>query len=300
MAGPAHVARWAAEHVTLPEIEEGLAALRCREPHTGAIHDLRTSVLTHVAWVPEEWEDAASAALAGLAERHPSRTILLHPRPHDRRDALDTAVEVEAYDIGSSRHVLMEVVRVWLRGAYCRAPASVVLPLLLPDLPVFLRWRGRPLFGRREFDQLVDVADRLVLDSTEWDDLDAGLHAVGAYFERAVVSDIAWARTLPWRRALAALWPRIASMTRLEAAGPRAEALLLCGWLRSRLGSDIVLDHEERAQLRRVAVEGTPVEATSEPKTPSDLLSDELDVFRRDRIYEEAVCAAAPAALRST
>ena len=29
-----------------------------------------------------------------------------------------------------------------------KAPASVVVPLQLPDLPVFLRWRGRPPFGR--------------------------------------------------------------------------------------------------------------------------------------------------------
>ena len=44
-------------------------------------------------------------------------------------------------------------------------PASVVQPLLLPDLPVFLRWRGLPPFGERPFEELVDVVDRLIVDS---------------------------------------------------------------------------------------------------------------------------------------
>ena len=300
VASPVHAAEWSGDDVSIAEIDRRLASLRHECGHDGT-PDLRTSVLTHVAWVPPEWRDAAEEVLAGLAERHPSRTILLYADPTSERPCLDVRVTVEAFDLpGLNQHVGAEVIRLSLCGSRAHAPASVVLPLLLPDLPVFLRWRGRPPFARRELDQLVDVADRLVLDSTEWADLDAGLYALGAYFDRAVVSDIAWARTLPWRRALAALWPGIASMTRLQVAGPRAEAHLLAGWLRSRLGSDIVLDHEERAELQRIAVDGTPVAAASEPKTPSDLLSDQLDVFRRDRIYEEAVCAAGPAALRST
>ena len=40
-----------------------------------------------------------------------------------------------------------------------------------PTCPVFLRWRGRPPFGRPQFEQLVGVADRLIVDSTEWDRL---------------------------------------------------------------------------------------------------------------------------------
>ena len=39
-------------------------------------------MLTHLAWIPSEWEQAATDTLAGLAERHPSRVILLLP---DRR-----------------------------------------------------------------------------------------------------------------------------------------------------------------------------------------------------------------------
>ena len=57
------------------------------------------------------------------------------------------------------------------RGARASAPASVVQPLFLPDLPVFLRWRGVPSFGSDAFESLVGVVDRLIVDSTEWPEL---------------------------------------------------------------------------------------------------------------------------------
>ena len=66
-------------------IEDELASMRA-DTETGTPFQ-RTSVLTHIAWVPEEWVAAAEDVLAGLAERHPSRTIVLLPEP-DADDAL--------------------------------------------------------------------------------------------------------------------------------------------------------------------------------------------------------------------
>ena len=45
------------------------------------------------------------------------------------------------------------------------------MPLLVTGLPVFLRWRGRPPFGEPTAEQLVDVCDRLIVDSGEWPDV---------------------------------------------------------------------------------------------------------------------------------
>ena len=44
------------------------------------------------------------------------------------------------------------------------------MPLLISGLPVFCRWRGRPPFGDRELAELAELADRLIVDSREWDD----------------------------------------------------------------------------------------------------------------------------------
>jgi glucose-6-phosphate dehydrogenase-like protein OpcA len=286
MAQPlAHLEEWQGEDTTVAEIERALAEIR--EPS-----DLRTSVMTHTAWVPEEWLDAARETLGGLAERHPSRTIILVPRPDDE-DALDAHVSLQCFPLlGEERHICSEVIELHLKGRRAEAAASIVVPLLLPDLPVFLRWRGRPPFGSDILDDLVEVVDRLVVDSREWDAAQAGLRSLGELFERTVVSDIAWARTLPWRVEIARLWPDVADARELRVTGPESEALLLVGWLRSRLGRDIELAHERADHVERVAVDGEDVPRPREPRrSASDLLSDELDRFARDRVYEAAVGA---------
>jgi hypothetical protein len=85
------------EDVTLSEVERQLGELRAGSAAPGELPKLRTSVMTHMAWVPERWVEAATETLAGLAERHPSRTILLFPRPNDERDALDAEVDLRCF-----------------------------------------------------------------------------------------------------------------------------------------------------------------------------------------------------------
>ena len=276
---------------TIRDVETALAELRDGATDAGEAPGLRTSVMTHVAWVPEPWVDAATETLGGLEERHPSRTILLFPRPSEERDALDAEVDLRCFAVGrGTSSVCFEVVQLTLNGPRASAPASVVAPLLVTDLPAFLRWRGDVPFGSPELEELTRLAERLVLDASEWSDPDADLPRLPELFDRIVVSDIAWARTEPWRRVLASLWPGIADVETLAVRGPRAEALLLAAWLGGRLGRDVELEHEEADGLERLAVDGE--EAQVPPggaKSPSDLLSDQLDVFVRDPIYEEAV-----------
>ena len=79
----------------------------------------------------------------------------------------------------TDRGLVTEVVELTLRGARAKAPASIVEPLLISDLPVFLRWRGEPPWDAPELEQLVGVTDRLIVDSTEWDDLPGRVPAAG-------------------------------------------------------------------------------------------------------------------------
>jgi glucose-6-phosphate dehydrogenase assembly protein OpcA len=278
---------WTGRDVTVSAIERELAQLRAESM------DLRTSVMTHLGWAPPEWQDAARETLAGLAELHPSRTILLFPQQGSERDALDADVSLECYSLPEvERNVCSEVLELRLHGSLANAPASVVLPLVLPDLPVFLRWRGRPAFGRPAFEQLVDVVDRLVVDSREWDDVRECYPELVPYFERVAISDIVWGRTLRWRRAIAELWPGVRSAAELHVRGPLPEAMLVRGWLVSRLGRDVALRHEPAEHIELLAIDGQEVVAREERTSASDLLSNELDRFSRDEVYELAVAAA--------
>ena len=279
---------WTGRDVTIAQIERELA--RLRSTSEGA-SNLRTSVMTHLAWAPPEWVAAAEATLAGMAERHPSRTVILVPHPEEE-NGLDAELSVRCFPLGDS-HVCSEVLELSLRGNRALAPASVVVPLLISDLPVFCRWRGEPPWDAVEFAQLVDVADRLVVDSTEWEDLPRAYARLATFFERTVVSDIAWARTERWRRLLASLWPDIATAHTVRVHGTRAQGYLIVGWLRSRLDEDIALDVDEQEKLVGIDIDGEPASfPPGDPPNPSDVLSQELDRFTRDPIYEAAVRAA--------
>ena len=279
----------AAPLTSVREIERELSSLRA-VPGTET-HYQRTSVMTHTAWVPEEWVEAAEDVLSGLAERHPSRTVVLFPQPGDD-EGLDGEVEVDVYPAGEGRQICTETIRIRLKGARAAAPASVVQPLLLPDLPAFLRWRGLPPFGADCFDGLIDVVDRLIVDSTEWPGLPECYRGLTEIFERVAVSDIAWARTSRWRPMLASLWPEIADVKSIRVTGTSAQAHLLAGWLRSRLGHRVELEHEQSDRLVGVDLDGEPAPfPPGDPPSGADLLSEELDKFGRDRTYEDAVRA---------
>ncbi len=290
MAGGALLGEWTGRDVSVAAIERQLIELR-ESSRMGSGSSLRTNVMTHLAWVPPEWREAALEALEGLAERHPSRSILLTPDLETGRDALDADVTLRCFPVAgeASANVCSEVIELMLRGRLAAAPATIVEPLLVADLTVFLRWRGELPFGSTQLEQLVGVTDRLVIDSREWGD-ESVWQGLTGLFDRVAVSDIGWSRTSEWRGRLAELWPGIVEAAELRVEGPRPEALLLRGWLESRLGRPFELVHEPAPDVEAVAVDGRPVEPPrADRPTASDLLSAELELFGRDPIYEAAV-----------
>ena len=286
---------WSGEDVSLTQVDRALAQLRDRLREPEEAPHLRTSVMTHLAWAPPEWLERAWAALEGMEELHPSRTLLLVPHDGGEPERIDAIASVRCTRLhGFERTVCTEVVELHLHGGSTRAARSVVEPLLVSDLPVFLRWRGQPDFDSPAFEQLVAVADRLIVDSTEWPDLPGAYGRLAEVFPRIAASDIAWARTGRWRALLASLWPQIAVLERIRVHGTRAQAHLLAGWLRSRLGHDVALDHEEAELLEGIDLDGEPAPfPAGVAPTPSETLSDELDRYVRDPVYEAAVVAAA-------
>ncbi len=272
------------------DIERQLGRLRAREEDDGT-PDLRTSTMTHIVWCPPKWRAKARATLAGLLERHPARTIFLIPTPSSKA-TIDSRVELKDFELqGLSREVLSEVIEIRLGGSAAKHPGSIVLPLLVSDLPVFCRWRGEPSWGSVPLAEIVGLTDRLVVDSSEWRGVPTAYTRLAQLFDSVAVSDIAFSRTLPWRRRLAELWPEIKTIEKLRVAGPRADAELVAGWLRSRLKREIALTRRDAPEVNAMWVDGEPVESPGELLSGSELLSAELDQFGRNAVYEAAVRA---------
>ena len=215
--------------------------------------------MTHLVWAPKPWLAKAERTLAGMAERHPSRTVILaraaaQGRPRrDRRRRLLRSRGVGAGGLVGGRRAAAEG-RPGEGARVDRAAAPDPGPARLLPLA------RRAALGDGELDQLVGVVDRLVVDSTEWKGIPAAFDRLVDLFGSVAVSDIAWTRTREWRIRLAELWPDIRLAGSLEVTGPRAEALLLAGWLRSRLRKHVDLVQRNGTTLRRVAVDGERIE----------------------------------------
>ena len=216
----------------------------------------RASVLNLVVFATREIHARRAArTIDELASRHPSRAIVVVT---DRdRDGAPPELEMHCHLPlqGEAQQVSYEQILIRARGDADRRLVSAVIPLLLPDLPVFLWWTETPPLDASYFDELLALADRLIVDSADFARPDRTLprlHAVaraghGSYG----VTDFNWTRITPWRELTSQFFdvpawrPFLDGITGIrvgfavEADGREihpSQALLFVGWLASRLG----------------------------------------------------------------
>ena len=211
---------------------------------------IRTSVVNIVAACTEESLAAeAGDDLLRIGTRHPTRAIVILAHPEG--DQLLEA-EVSLHCAADNRQVCTELVRLKVSGDPAYHLTSIVTPLLIPDMPVFLWIAGSPPLRQAFSEEAVALTERIVIDSAAYDDCGATLTLLADqlqhYGEDLLLSDISWERTRAWRQALAqafdpvlarALLRHITTIT-VTAEGGRtsSETMLLLGWLASRLGWD--------------------------------------------------------------
>lgn len=247
---------WGASATSIDELERELARLR-RAAVAHAKERGRTlaraSVLNLVVYSEREVHARRAARTVGdLALRHPSRAVILLA---DRgREGVVASVELRCHvpQGDGAQPVLYEQIFARVRGDFDERVASVVIPLLVPDLPVFLWWTGTPPSDARHVDDLVGLADRLIVDSADFARADRTLPEVAALSRLSVgITDLNWARLTRWRELVAQFFDVPAWRPFLEGiTGIRvgfavdmdgrdihpSQALLLLGWLASRLG----------------------------------------------------------------
>ena len=215
-----------------------------------AAAEARASVCNLIAVVGNEPElGAISSVLDRLSVTNPSRTLILlaqHTREADKLEA-----EVSAQERTESGHrVTTERVLLHAHGEPARHLASLAAPLLIPDLPVILWWPGRPEFDSPLFNDLCELADRLIVDTDEGfdeTDLTRLLGVARRKTARASIGDLNWARLMAWRHTAAQFFDMPGMLARLAhihgvsifhgSDGSTAQARLLGGWVRSRMAT---------------------------------------------------------------
>jgi len=139
-------------------------------------------------------------------------------------------------------------------GAALHTAASAIEPLVVPDVPVFLWWKDIPHEEDKLFDRLVELSDRVVIDSLVFDhpheDMKRLAEIIGARRQFMLASDLNWSRLTSWRNLIASFWDVPDYRPYLDAIDDvlieydppdvasgeiAAQALLVAGWLASAL-----------------------------------------------------------------
>jgi glucose-6-phosphate dehydrogenase assembly protein OpcA len=197
------VLEWSGKDVDLTTVERQISSL-WKQLASGQKQScpVRTHVFNLVVYAANRAQaQRVEQNLAHLEDRQPSRTIILYGDRTLARSAIDAEVSVTCPPKSGDRPPrCFERLSVFASGRAADHLASVVTPLLMPELRTYLWWPGQPPFGYRAFHRLLALADQLVIDSSEFVSPGDGLIDIARLSRgRQGVNDFHWARLVSWR-----------------------------------------------------------------------------------------------------
>lgn len=242
-----------------------------------------------------EMGERAASIVDGLTGRHPSRTLIVSPADPDGPAWLDAQVQAHCMlPSATSPETCSELVYLTCGGESGQHLATIIAPLLIHDLPVTVWWPGEPHFESRSVQELLTMADRILVDGSGWSgDGLAGLDAMADLPKRfeVEIADFALLRQARWREAIAStfdrpnLLPFLYHLDRIDIRYAAADGapgmanvvrpMYHVAWLASRLGMAVAspvragteawsgYDAVLRLGRRRVPVTLRPVESTA-------------------------------------
>ncbi len=250
------------------------------EPHFGGGGLMRANTLNLVA-VARNQRDAEliTRTVSLLHDFLPSRTIILIAQEVDGEDhkQFDVNLQLNEQFTGDDVPALhFETITISAGKAQFGHLPSLVSPLLSAELPDFLWWPSGDFHSNPLFAELVELVDRIVIDSAALGNDVSHLSGLRSLLVESdeklpVLGDFTWLRLGPWRQLIAQFFDppdvqvclrSIEEVTiayaevREDDSSGLAAATLMVGWLASRLGWEIPEPLERRkaggwtAQLR--------------------------------------------------
>jgi glucose-6-phosphate dehydrogenase assembly protein OpcA len=237
-------ARWSESDTSPERIDAALREL-LRERHAENETLVPARVLNLVVIADREWRGEVVNRLERVGRYHPSRTILC--TVEDNRRTIDGYATVSGdVSSGGGVGVLRESVEISLGAMHTGRIDTIIDPILIPELPTVV-WS--PHSQDDAVEALLALADVILIDTDDpvyFDGPGAALARAADLLESDVdVVDLAWLRTIAWRERLAGSFAdpsRAGLLDGLRRIYIRhhdasiVSALLLTGWLASRLG----------------------------------------------------------------
>lgn len=212
--------RWTSHVTSLEEVERELARIWAEPDLMVAINGesagrhiaARTSVmnLVVIARQPEVGERAAGI-ISRLTGRHPSRTMIVQSADPDGPSWCEARIQALCVlPRPDAPETCSELIFLSAGGEAGRHLSALAAPLLIHDLPVTVWWPGEPQLGGQAALELLESADRMIVDGSSWsgDGLARLRQLAGLYgrFDRLSIRDFALVRQSRWREAIATVF----------------------------------------------------------------------------------------------
>ena len=245
--------------VKVAGIESGLTDMwiSARDPESTEPQVARASALTLLVYT--DCEDSAREVtnlMAAVTRQNPCRSVVMVVDAKGSPPGLTASISAHCHlPSGGDKQFCSEQITLNALGETGPELVSVVLPLTISGLPIYLLWRAGKFEMPSYFDQILRVTEHLIVDSARFEAAGADLRALAAWQEKSAgrirLSDLNWARATPWREVMAQAFDpadrrpylnRIRELHieyEMESArlnAQRAQSLLLTAWLATRLG----------------------------------------------------------------
>ena len=283
--------------VELPKIEKELTAFwqgTAGEELGDAVLRATTLNLILVCMDAKKYR-AAVEFVPEITEHHPGRIILAYVDPESDADTISAYISAYCQPPrDGGKQICCEQITLATGPRGVEHLPGAFLPLLLPDLPVFLCCQSVDLLKVHPFRDFYHMIDRLILEiPVHWPDaggLKRMIDDVLPLRDRTRLSDLTWAGLTDWREAVAQFFDGPEMLPHLERiehvriahSGPgiSAAAFLIGAWLASRLGWKWKLGGREPRRFLFTRSDGESAEmeivSDSASESPGGLLAVEL------------------------
>ncbi len=166
----------------------------------------------------EDCLDANSELIAEITHEHACRALLIASRPGSDEKSVKAWITAHCQlGDGGRKSVCSEQIAFQLEGTDGNMLRNIVFAHLDSDLPLIFWWQGG--FTDVFSDRLYSLIDRLIIDTSQWDDPASQFETLTAARKdsssRFILYDLTWTRLMGFRLALGGLFDDAAALAAL-------------------------------------------------------------------------------------